>query len=119
MSKEKVIEQIHQLQKALEEIEKRLTETELPLAVLEDFKMAVDHTRMTVWALLSAPQGDQFEVAAAIVRFRVKRTIEMCRQIVLDIDTSELTIDSPELQQFQEVVKATLERIDRLYQSGS
>lgn len=118
MNQDKVVEQIQQLKKALEEIEQRLTSGEVPRAVLEDFKMAVDHTRMTVWALISAPQSDQYEIASAIARFRVKRSVDMCRQIVSDIDTNELAIDSPELQQFFTVLKETLERIERLYKSG-
>lgn len=114
-----MVEQIQQLKKALEEIEKRLEGSDVPQAVLEDFKMAVDHTRMTVWALLSTPKGDQYEVASAIARFRIKRTVDMCRQIVADIDTNEVTIDSPELKDFHTHLKGTLERVDRLYLTGS
>ena len=80
--------------------------------------MAVDHTRMTVWALISSAQADQYEISASIVRFRIKRTVEMCRQIVMDIDTNEITIDSPELQEFFTALKGTVERIERLYKTG-
>lgn len=118
MDKDKIIEQVQQLKQALEDIEKRLGESEVPLAVLEDFKMAVDHTRMTVWAILSTAQTDLYEVAASIVRFRLKRMAEMCRQTISDIDTNEITVDSAELAAFFTALKEAHERINRLYKSG-
>ncbi len=119
MDKEKIVEQVQQLKQALVEIEQRLSASEVPVAVLEDFKMAVDHTRMTVWALLSSNPSAQYEVSEQLARFRVKRANEMFKHIRSDIDTSELTIDSPELQEFYGALKETAERVERLYKSGS
>lgn len=119
MNKEKIVEQVQQLKQALIEIEKRLSESDVPVAVLEDFKMAVDHTRMTVWALLSSSPDAQYELSEQIARFRVKRAAEMFSHIRSDIDTNELTIESPELQEFYAALKETLERVERLYKSGS
>lgn len=118
MSNEKLVEQVRQLKTALEEIEKRLGGGDVPVAVLEDFKMAVDHTRMTVWALLSAADTDQYEIASQVARFRLKRGVDMFRAVIADIDTNEITVDSPELQQFFAVLKDVLARIERLYKSG-
>lgn len=119
MSSEKLVEQVHQLKAALEEIEKRLSGgSEVPVAVLEDFKMAVDHTRMTVWALLSAADTDEYEVASQVARFRLKRGVDMFRAVIADIDSNEVTIDSPELQQFFAILKDVVARIERLYKSG-
>ena len=119
MNKEKIVEQVQQLKQALVEIEKRLSASDVPAAVLEDFKMAVDHTRMTVWALLSANPTAQYEVSEQIARFRAKRAAEMFKHIRSDIDTNELTIDSPELQEFYAALKETVERVERFYKSGS
>jgi len=118
MDKSKVVEQVQQLKQALIEIEGRLAEADVPLAVLEDFKMAVDHTRLSVWAIMSA-QTDQYELASQIARFRVKRAIDMFQHIRSDIDTNELTIDAPELQEFFNSLKIMLERVERFYQSGN
>ena len=118
MSSEKLVEQVHQLKAALEEIEKKLVGGgEVPVAVLEDFKMAVDHTRMTVWALLSA-ETDQYEITSQVARFRLKRGVDMFRAVIADIDTNEITVDFPELQQFYTILKDVLARIERLYKSG-
>ena len=120
MSNEALIRQVQKLKISLQEIEEQLTQgTEVPMAVLSDFKMAVDHTRMTVWAILSTRETDQFEVTAAVARFRLKRCEEMCQNIVSDINSNELTIDAPELQQFYRVAQETVARIDRLYKQGN
>lgn len=113
MSAEKVLEQMQQVKRALEEIERQLVRAQVPHPALADFKMAVDHTRMTLWALLSASESNQDEAAAAIVGFRVKRATEMCRQIAAAMDTNQVTSGSPELQEFQLQLKQTLERIHR------
>lgn len=118
MDTQAMIEQVRKLKTALEALEKRLTAAEVPLPVLEDFKMAIDHTRMTTWAILTAPQSNDGDLSAAIVRSRLKRAMEMARQIVLDINAGELTIDSPELQQCHTTLRDTLGRIERLYRSG-
>ncbi len=112
------IEQIRQLKQALEEMEKRIKAGGVPLAVLEDFKSAVDHIRTTVWAVVSAGEKDQYELANHITRFRVKRATQMCLRIVSDIDVHELSVESPELVQFHAAAKQTIERINRLYQAG-
>ncbi len=118
MSQEALVDEIRKLKKALEELEKRLATDEVPLAVLEDFKMVVDHTRMTVWAILSAGQSDQPDLPTQISHFRLKRIMDMCRQVMMDIESATLGIDSAELRQLQPVLRDTLARIERLYKSG-
>jgi len=118
MGSEQLSEQVHKLKASLQEMEKIFTGGNVPVAVLEDFKMAVDHIRMNVWAVLSNPTRDQYEVANTIVRFRLKRAVEMLRQILMDIDSSEITLDMPELLQFHATLKDTLDRMSRLGKSG-
>jgi predicted nucleic acid-binding Zn-ribbon protein len=146
MGSEALMEKVRQLKKSLEEIEKRLAAGELPRgalaeqvkqlkqtfadlenevpngdfprALLEDFQSAVDHVRMTVWALLSAPETDPSELSATVIRARMNRTENMCRQIAEDIESHNLTIESLELKQLHAILRSTLSRIDRLYKSG-
>ncbi len=73
---------------------------------------------MTVWALLSTPQTDPSEISATVIRARMNRTEDMCRQIAQDIDSHDLTIESQELKQLHATLRSTLSRIDRLYKSG-
>ncbi len=117
MGSEALMEKVRQLKKALEEIERRLAAGELPSsalaeqvkqlkqtfadlenevpsgdfprALLEDFQSAVDHVRMTVWAVLAAPQTDPSELSATVIRTRMNRTEDMCCQIAQDIDSHD------------------------------
>ena len=146
MGSEAIMEKVRQLKKSLEEIERRLAAGELPRgalaeqvkqlkqtfadlenevpsgdfprALLEDFQSAVDHVRMTVWAILSASQTDSSELSATVIRTRMNRTEHMCRQIVQEIDSHDITIESQELKQLHATLRSTLSRIDRLYKSG-
>ncbi len=48
-------EQVKQLKQAFADLENEVPSGDFPRALLEDFQSAVDHVRMTVWALLAAP----------------------------------------------------------------
>lgn len=111
-------EQVKQLKQTFEDFQNELPKGEFPRALLEEFQTAVDHVRMTVWALLSAPQTDPSELSATVIRARMNRTEDMCRQIAQDIDSHNLTIESLELKQLHAILRSTLSRIDRLYKSG-
>lgn len=107
---------IQQLKKELQEIEQAVDGETLPLPVLESLKDAVDNVRTTLWATMSS--HDPYEAGSAIAEMRMKRTIEMCRRIMLDIDSHEITLASPYLRALKNVLGDTAERVQRLYASG-
>lgn len=111
---EELVEQVTNLKYSLADVEKKLSGGQLPFSVLEDFKAAVDHIRLTVWALLSSAQTDSSTVAAMLVRFRLRRASEICRQITLDANSGSVTRATPELPQLQLTLRETLDRLDRL-----
>jgi len=88
------------------------------MGVLEDLKGAVDHLRTTLWAAMSAGSDDPDALNAKLVSLRLQRAAEICRQIRLDIDASEVAIDSPDLPKLSEALSLTASRVDRLYKSG-
>ena len=109
--------QIEQLRQELNEVEAKLRGQSTPLALLEDLKASVDQIRTTLWAAITVG-GDVYSINAAVVKTRLNRARDMCRQIVLDIDASEITVDSPDLGPFWDALTATQERVKRLYSSG-
>jgi hypothetical protein len=109
---------VQQLRAKLEEIDKQLQSGPLPMAVLEDVKGAVDHLRTTLWAAMSARTDDPDVLNAQLVSLRLQRAAEICRQIRMDIDASEVAIDSPDLPKLREALSLTASRVDRLYTSG-
>ncbi|MFQ5777618.1 MAG: hypothetical protein ACE5IP_06385 [Terriglobia bacterium] len=115
MGEEKLVEQVEQLRHSLLGIEKEIASGSVPVTVLKDFKMAVDHARMTVWAVLSTAQTDQHKViASAIARFRLRRMVEMCQQTITDLKRGEIDQATPELPLFQATLKDTLDQAHRL-----
>ena len=117
MARSSLLEEIRQLKSSLEELEKRLSEvaeSELPAPVLEDFKKSVDHMRLTLWVIISAMHGKKEEMASTVARFRVRRTKDMCQQLVADINAGKTTQRTPELPMLQATLKDTHDRVQRL-----
>jgi hypothetical protein len=116
MHQRALAEQVQLLRAQLEEIDKRLQRDPVPIAVLEDLKGAVDHLRGTLWAVLSDDRPDA--VTSKLITYRLIRAAEICRQIQLDIEASEIDINSPELPKLRDALQLTMERVERLYRSG-
>ncbi|MGH9804256.1 MAG: hypothetical protein ACRD4D_03705 [Candidatus Acidiferrales bacterium] len=114
-----LVEQVTELGLALQGIDRELGSGQVPVTVLEDFRTAVDHTRMTLWAVITAADAGELSViTAAIVRYRLGRMIEMCRRSVADMDSGALTLETPELPIFRAILEQTLERIEELEKSA-
>ena len=107
--------QVNELGMALQGIERELGSGEVPVSVLEDFRTAIDHTRMTLWAVITAADAGELSViTAAIVRYRLGRIIEMCRRSMADMDSGALTSKTPELPVLRAILEQTLARIEDL-----
>jgi hypothetical protein len=114
-----LVEQVAELGLALQGIERELGSGQVPVTVLEDFRTAIDHTRMTLWAVITAADAGELSViTAAIVRYRLGRIIEMCRRSVADMDTGALSLATPELPVFKAILEQTLARIEQLEARG-
>ena len=117
MSTETLKEQVDNLKSTLQTIEGELAQREVPLEGLEDLKKAIDGIRTTVWALLTAAESpDEYEIVLA--RFRLNCAMELCQQVVLDINASFIPIDSAELRRFHVTMKGTVDRVERLMKGG-
>ncbi len=117
MENEKTESRTIKLKEELERIEGQLTGGEIPAEGLEDFRRAVDSLRMTVWAVLTASESDQYDIT--ITRFRLNRAVESCQQIVGDINSGSIAADSPELRRFHDTIRDTLKRVESLTRPGS
>ena len=116
---QELVEQVNELGLALQGIERELGSGQVPVTVLEDFRTAIDHTRMTLWAVITAADAGELSViTAAIVRCRLGRIVEMCRRSMADMDSGALTSKTPELPVFKAVLEQTLARIEQMEASG-
>ena len=108
---------LYEVTVALEEIERELVAGGMAREGLEHFKMAVDHVRLSVWALLNAGQVDEAsdpsETERVIARYRLNRVEGICRKVLMDIENGVIMPDSPELERFRTTVQDTIEQVDR------
>ncbi len=117
MSAETLKEQVDNLKSTLQAIEGELAQREVPREGLEDLKRAVDNIRRTVWALITAAEAPD-EYVIVLARLRLNRAMELCQQVVLDINASFIPIDSAELRRFHVTMKGTVDRVERLMKGG-
>ncbi len=108
---------LYEVTVALEEIERELVAGGLAREGLEHFKMAVDHVRLSVWALLNTGQVDQgsdpSETERVIARYRLNRVEGICQKILMDIENGVIPPDSQQLERFRSTVQDTIEQVDR------
>jgi hypothetical protein len=109
MSQKSLPERVSEVKAVLEALEADLGEGSVPREGLEDFKMAVDHIRLSIWSILTASQSEDYK--HIIARFRLSRAAEMCRHIVNDINDGIISGDLPELQSFYTAVHEALSHV--------
>ncbi len=109
-------ERVQRLKDALETIEREVVRGEPTRECLEDFKLAIDHTRVSVWAILTAAQTGGHQ--SIVAKFRLKRATEICRHLIGDINSGLIAADDPELLQFQAAVEDAAGRVARLVKIG-
>lgn len=107
---EKLVAEVRQLKETLTEIEQRLATSHVPRAVVEDLKAAVDHIRLSLWAMLSAGEHEKgAQTSTLLARFRLRRAEEILSQITQDIGIGAIESHMPELPKFFSALKHTLD----------
>jgi hypothetical protein len=86
MTTDPLAQQIAQLRNQLSAVDAQLARgTSSVPAGLEDLKEAVDNMRTNVWAVLSASRSKEYP--EFIARFRLRRAIDIMKQIAQDIES--------------------------------
>jgi hypothetical protein len=70
------------LRATLELLEEDAVAGDVPRDALEEFKAAIDHTRISLWAILTGTQSSGYR--AVIAHFRFRRAIDLCHQVAAD-----------------------------------
>ena len=96
----------------LRAVEAQLANPGLPRGAVEDAKRAVDDLRLRVWANLSASGASDPEDVR--LRFRLRRTIDLCRQVDQDLDGYQLGANRPELLELRQLTHYLMLRLTKL-----
>jgi hypothetical protein len=117
MSDPTLAQHVAQLRQQLTTVDQQLAKSGDHAEGLEDLKAAVDNLRTSVWAVLSASRSANYP--GFITRFRLRRTIDVLRQVLTDLEGSGGQTLHPEHSEMQILMKQLLERIGRLRGQGA
>lgn len=92
-------QQIADLRRALTAVDAQLARGSSAPAGLEDLKEAVDNMRTNVWAVLSASRSRDYP--EFIARFRLRRAIDILKQVAADIESESERGALPEFAELQ------------------
>jgi len=93
----------------LRELEQLVKSGDLDTRVLQEFRNAVDHIRGTSWAVqqwigLRNERGDPYSVIPTLSAERVRRGAALLKDLLLDIQSGEVAIETPGLDKLYPVV---------------
>ncbi len=117
-------ERLTEIKSALEDIERELEAGSIGRDGLEDFKAAVDHIRLSVWAMLTAAQSDdpdgpaRIDTKQFVARFRLSRADKICREVLADITAGLIRPGSPDLNGLHETLTEATEQVGRFIRSA-
>ncbi len=117
-------ERLTEIKDALEEIERELEQGGIGREGLEDFKAAVDHIRLSVWAMLTAVPSDdpdgpaRIDTKQLVARFRLSRADDICRGVLADIAAGLIRPGSPDLNGLHATLRQTTEQVGYFIRSA-
>jgi hypothetical protein len=107
-----LVQQVVQLRQQLTTVDAQLAKSGENAEGLEDLKAAVDNLRTSVWAVLSASRSSNYP--GFITRFRLRRTIDILKQVLGDLDGGSGKALHPEHSEMQILLQQLNDRIGRL-----
>lgn len=111
---------LKKLSEGLRQLEEDLQPGAIDMRVLSDFRAAVDHIRLTAWAVqewaeLEGKREDPYSILPLLTRERVRRATSMNHELATDLAAMELSLDSEGLDELFRAVEELYERLARLY----
>jgi hypothetical protein len=108
---------LYAIRATLQAIDARVQRDTFPEAGLADLKSALDDARLRVWAALSAGRGPNGE--ALLFRFRVRRAVEICTNVLRELEGDTLGAHQRELLELRSAAQQLAERISAVVRGGA
>jgi hypothetical protein len=96
----------------LQAVQAQLSQPGLQREAVEDVKRAVDDLRLRVWANLTASGAADPE--AVLLRFRLRRAIDLCRGVDEDLDGYPLGANQREVLELLDLTRHLATRLNNL-----
>jgi hypothetical protein len=102
------------------ELEQLIQPSDIDSSMLRDFRGAVDHIRTTVWAVqqwieLRERGSDPYPTLPVLARERVRRTTQLSKDLDLDLQTAEISIETEGLEDLFQAVDGLHRRLAPLF----
>lgn len=115
-----LLERLERSKKDLEELDEAIRGGDIDPRVLREFRDAVDHIRLTAWAVQQwiekqAQKGDVYSVLPLLAAERLRRATQLNNNLTGDLDAAEITIETEGLEQLQKSVEGLHNRLAPLF----
>jgi hypothetical protein len=109
---------------ALRDLEQLIRSGNIDARVLHEFRESVDHVRTTAWAIqqwiaLGEDHKDQYTVLPLLTLERVKRAAQITHDLSLDLDSTDVSFDTPGLESLFCAVRGLHARLSPLFKKES
>ena len=101
---------IRAIRATVQSIETKLRSGDFPGEALDDLKAAIDDSRLRLWAVISA--AGSAEPEAVLLRFRLRRATEICRNVIADLEAGTLGQHQRELLELREAGREMTTQVD-------
>lgn len=113
-------QRLERLTTELRELETTIKASEVEGRVLAEFRHSVDQIRLTAWAVqqwveLEAQKKDAYGVLPILAQERAKRAVQLCKDLSLDIDTADVTVEAEGLDHLYDAVGGLYGRLARIF----
>jgi hypothetical protein len=104
----------------LKDLEQLIRTASVDPRVLHEFRESVDHVRTTAWAIqqwieLGEHHKDQYSVLPMLTLERVKRAAQLTHDLALDLDSTDVSIETPGLEGLFGAVRGLYTRLSPLF----
>ena len=108
----------------LKELEQLIRIEKVDPRVLEDFRESVDHVRTTAWAIqqwieLGEHHKDQYSVLPMLTLERVKRATLLAHDLALDMDSTDVSVETPGLEGLFGAIRGLYSRLKPLFKNAN
>jgi len=117
---DKITQRLEAVSAELKELEPLIRTGEMDGRVLREFREAVDYVRNTAWAIeqwiaLREHKQDPYSVLPMLTLERVRRGTQIAHDLSLDLDTADVSFETPGLEGLFGAVQGLHQKLAHLF----